>query len=59
MSLGPSAIRVAPDLELDAAFLSVGLTDPADCEAKLSGLSEVTHVFYAAARPCRDEQGRK
>ncbi len=43
--------RRAPDFELDAEFLSVDLTDPADCEAKLSGLSEVTHVFYAAYAP--------
>ncbi len=29
-------------------YLSVDLLDPKDVEPKLSGLSEVTHVFYAA-----------
>ncbi len=43
--------RRAPDFEVDAEFLSVDLTDPDDCDAKVSGLSEVTHVFYAAYAP--------
>jgi nucleoside-diphosphate-sugar epimerase len=29
-------------------YVSVDLLDPADCHEKLSGLTEVTHVFYAA-----------
>jgi nucleoside-diphosphate-sugar epimerase len=28
--------------------LAVDLLDPADCRAKLSGLSQITHLFYAA-----------
>ena len=29
-------------------YISVDLTDPKDAEAKLAGLKEATHVFYAA-----------
>jgi nucleoside-diphosphate-sugar epimerase len=45
--------RRSPDFETGARFISVDLLDRADAEAKLSGLDDVTHVFYAAfqARP--------
>lgn len=29
-------------------FISVDLLDPEDCQRRLSGLTEVTHIFYAA-----------
>ncbi|MEZ5842828.1 MAG: SDR family oxidoreductase [Hyphomicrobiaceae bacterium] len=40
--------RRTPDFENDARYISVDLLDRADAEAKLSALSEVTHVFYCA-----------
>lgn len=45
--------RRAPDFDSKATFISVDLLDRADAEAKLGGLDDVTHIFYAAfqARP--------
>ena len=45
--------RRSPDFESEAEFIPVDLLDRADAEAKLSGLSDATHIFYAAfqARP--------
>ena len=45
--------RRAPDFETGARFLRVDLLDRGAAEAALAGLTEVTHVFYAAfqARP--------
>lgn len=45
--------RRAPDFETKAEFISVDLLDRADAEAKLSGITDATHVFYTAfqARP--------
>ena len=45
--------RRLPDFPTRARAISVDLLDPADCEAKLGGLTEATHVFYCAfqARP--------
>ena len=42
-----------PDFESPATYISVDLLDRADAEAKLAGLSDVTHIFYCAfqARP--------
>lgn len=40
--------RRAPNFETGAAFVSVDLLDEADAEAKLAGLTDVTHIFYAA-----------
>lgn len=40
--------RRTPDFATRARFVSVDLLDRADAEAKLSGLDDVTHVFYAA-----------
>lgn len=40
--------RRAPDFPTRATFLSVDLTDAADCRAKLAEHPEITHVFYAA-----------
>ncbi len=38
--------RQAPGFETSATFISVDLEDEADAEAKLAGLSDVTHLFY-------------
>lgn len=45
--------RRAPDFDSPATYVSVDLLDRADAEAKLGGLSDVTHIFYSAfqARP--------
>lgn len=45
--------RRSPDFPTRARFVAVDLLDRADAEAKLAGLADVTHVFYAAfqARP--------
>jgi nucleoside-diphosphate-sugar epimerase len=40
--------RKPPYFPTKARFVSVDLMDPTSCEEGLSGLSEVTHVFYAA-----------
>ncbi|MEP4379600.1 MAG: SDR family oxidoreductase [Alphaproteobacteria bacterium] len=40
--------RRAPDFPTRATFLSVDLTDAADCRAKLAAHREITHVFYTA-----------
>jgi nucleoside-diphosphate-sugar epimerase len=51
--------RRAPDFETRARFISLDLLDRAQCQAKLSGLTEATHIFYAAfqARPTWAEHG--
>ena len=46
--------RRSPDFPTKATYLSVDLLDPEDCRAKLSGLSETTHVFYAALQGALD-----
>lgn len=40
--------RKPPYFETRSRFVSVDLMDPASCEAGLSSLHEVTHVFYMA-----------
>jgi nucleoside-diphosphate-sugar epimerase len=40
--------RTAPDYESRARSIPVDLLDPEDCKAKLGGLGDVTHVFFAA-----------
>ena len=35
-------------------YIAVDLRDPADCEAKLSGLKDVTHIVYAAVYETSD-----
>lgn len=40
--------RNPPYFRTKAKFISVDIMDPASCEAGLSGLTEVTHVFYTA-----------
>ena len=40
--------RRVPDYGGGARFVQVDLLDAADCAAKLSDLSETTHVFYCA-----------
>ena len=46
--------RRAPDFDTGATFLSVDLSDPADCSDKLSGLTDITHVFFTAYTPRPD-----
>ena len=50
--------RRQPYYDSKATFISVDLGDPADCRAKLSGLRQVTHVFFAGYtdRPTWAEQ---
>ena len=50
--------RRKPDISGDYQHVAADLTDPADCKAKLSHLSDVTHVFYAAylEKPTPSEQ---
>ena len=43
--------RRAPDFISGAHFISVDLSDPADCREKLSGQKDITHVFYTAYSP--------
>ena len=43
--------RRSPDAPNGAEHISVDLLDRADAEAKLSGLSDVTHIFYCAFQP--------
>jgi nucleoside-diphosphate-sugar epimerase len=40
--------RRGPDFDTRAQFISVDLLDRVDAEAKLSGISDATHIFYAA-----------
>jgi len=40
--------RRAPDFDTDAEFISVDLLDRAAADAKLSHLTDVTHIFYCA-----------
>lgn len=42
------AARRTPDFPMRADWVSVDLRDRADCEAKLAGLTDVTHVAYTA-----------
>lgn len=42
------------DLDGKARYIAVDLRDPADCEAKLSSLSDVTHIAYAAVYETSD-----
>jgi nucleoside-diphosphate-sugar epimerase len=43
--------RRRPDFQGRAQFVSVDLLDPADTQAKLSHLTDVTHIFYCAFQP--------
>ncbi len=40
--------RRAPDFESRAEFISVDLLDRAQAEARLAGLTDITHIFYCA-----------
>lgn len=40
--------RRSPDFQTTAEFISVDLLNRAEAEAKLSGLTDITHIFYAA-----------
>ena len=50
--------RKIPDYKSRAAFVSVDLLDVEDCRAKLSTITDATHVFYAALlqKPTEVEQ---
>jgi nucleoside-diphosphate-sugar epimerase len=50
--------RKPPDPVGRARFISVDLLDPRDCQSKLGGLKEVTHVYYAAYREQLTETGQ-
>jgi len=50
--------RKPPDQVSRARFISVDLLDPRDCQSKLGGLKEVTHLFYAAYREQPTEAGQ-
>lgn len=43
--------RTVPNFEGDFEYLTVDLTDPADCDAALAAVPETTHVFFAAYQP--------
>lgn len=43
--------RRRPDFDTEATFISVDLLDRADAEAKLSAITDATHIFYAAFQP--------
>ena len=51
--------RRSPDFTSSAEFISVDLLDRQDAEQKLAGLTDVTHIFYAAfqGRPTWAEHG--
>ena len=40
--------RRKPDVEGEYRHIAADLLDPADAEARLAGLSEVTHIFFSA-----------
>ena len=40
--------RRTPDIEGEYRHIPANLLDPADAEARLSGLSEITHIFFSA-----------
>ena len=50
--------RGAPDFETKAHFIAVDLSDPDSCKANLSGLAEITHIFFTGYtdRPTWAEQ---
>ena len=50
--------RRSPDCSSRAQFISVDLLDRSDCERKVSNLTDVTHLFFAAYqdRPTSAEQ---
>jgi len=43
--------RRTPDFETDTPFVAVDLLDRADCEARLSGITDATDIVYAAYQP--------
>jgi nucleoside-diphosphate-sugar epimerase len=43
--------RHQPESNIRAKFIEVDLLDRADCEQKLGGLNDITHIFYAAYQP--------
>jgi NAD(P)-dependent dehydrogenase (short-subunit alcohol dehydrogenase family) len=43
--------RRKPESKTEVKFIEVDLLDRADCQQKLSGLKDITHIFYAAYQP--------
>ena len=43
--------RRKPESNMRAKFIEVDLIERADCEQKLGGLNDITHIFYAAYQP--------
>ena len=50
--------RSAPDYQSRGRFVSADLLDSGDCRAKLGGLGDVTHLFFAAYREMPTEAER-
>ncbi len=46
--------RRSPDLRTQAQFVAVDLLNLVELENRLSGIGEITHVFYAALQPGAD-----
>ncbi len=43
--------RRKPEFQTSATFLSIDLLNRSEVEAQLSGIDDVTHIFYAALQP--------
>lgn len=43
--------RRSPEFQTTAKYLSVDLLNQSDLEARLSGITDVTHIFFAALQP--------
>ena len=50
--------RQPSDEPSHARFISVDLLEPRECKDKLGGLTDVTHVFYAAYKEQPTESGQ-
>jgi nucleoside-diphosphate-sugar epimerase len=46
--------RRSPEFQTTAQYISVDLLDRSEVETRLSGIGDVTHVFYAALHPATD-----
>ncbi|HET9373701.1 MAG TPA: SDR family oxidoreductase [Chthoniobacterales bacterium] len=46
--------RRKPEFQTTAQYISVDLLNRAEVETRLSGIGDVTHVFYAALQPAAD-----
>jgi nucleoside-diphosphate-sugar epimerase len=46
--------RRRPEIRTAAQFIQIDLLNRSEVEARLSGLADVTHIFYAALQPAAD-----